>query len=388
MFNLESRISIWKSEFAKRGTLTNDDIDELESHILDTIDELENKGYALEEAFNMAIEKLGTDDLLSEEYEKVNARLSLFQKVTYGIIGFIGLNFIFRITEIIMLMIGSLFADKIMALKPINIPIISNIVRSQVPYYNTNLFVFILIITIILNIVSLGIILSNKKSIISAFIEGVERKKDNKIYYSILLLAIPIMMYLLPNIIEVILINNINCSFDILSIMNFTYIPMNIVILIGFVIEVSKNARDNKYKLTILSGYLGVNVLFMILPRLYILSMEKLLGMGIITTLVTYLAIIIVAAYLFINSKSRKNMKGFSLSSKKRFIIGLVILVALVSCEFIMVKIAVSMDVSLYGEICYVVNLLQVIAIHIIPCACYLSLLIKTKFSNTNKQNA
>lgn len=71
-FNLNDSIDIWKSKLSKNSTMTVDNIDELESHLQDEIQELEQLGLSTEESFLIAKKRIGNVKNLTAEYEKVN----------------------------------------------------------------------------------------------------------------------------------------------------------------------------------------------------------------------------------------------------------------------------------------------------------------------------
>lgn len=65
-----------RSALAARGTLSSDDLDELESHVLDHVDALMEEGLALEEAFDRALAALGELEAIADEFAKVNPLLA------------------------------------------------------------------------------------------------------------------------------------------------------------------------------------------------------------------------------------------------------------------------------------------------------------------------
>ncbi|WP_406683410.1 hypothetical protein N1F78_12075 [Seonamhaeicola sp. MEBiC1930] len=71
-FNLKNNIEIWKSELSKKSIMTLDNINELESHLLDLIDDLESKGLTIEESFLIARKRIGRIDDICTEFDKVN----------------------------------------------------------------------------------------------------------------------------------------------------------------------------------------------------------------------------------------------------------------------------------------------------------------------------
>ena len=72
MFDLNEQIENWRNNLAQQNTLEKSDIDELESHLREEIENLTALNLSDEEAFMVATHRLGRPDSLSEEFAKVN----------------------------------------------------------------------------------------------------------------------------------------------------------------------------------------------------------------------------------------------------------------------------------------------------------------------------
>lgn len=72
MFDLESQISTWKTHMHSASSISQDNLEELESHLRDSIDELLANGLDIEEAFLIAVRRLGDVDVINEEFSKVS----------------------------------------------------------------------------------------------------------------------------------------------------------------------------------------------------------------------------------------------------------------------------------------------------------------------------
>ena len=72
MFDLEKQIGLWRHHLQLRGSLSESDIDELESHLRDEMDDLKKSGLSDDEAFLLSVKRLGNIDMISREYSKVN----------------------------------------------------------------------------------------------------------------------------------------------------------------------------------------------------------------------------------------------------------------------------------------------------------------------------
>jgi hypothetical protein len=94
MFELKEAIENWKQKLSCSNSFTTNDIEELESHLLDAIDALKEKDLSEEEAFFVATSRLGSVNLLSSEFIKVNTRTIYLKRVAWFISGYILIYFI------------------------------------------------------------------------------------------------------------------------------------------------------------------------------------------------------------------------------------------------------------------------------------------------------
>jgi hypothetical protein len=73
VFDIDSSIREWKDHLRARGGVSEADLEELEGHLRDEIAALCGAGLTPDEAFLVAVKRLGTADALSGEFAKVNA---------------------------------------------------------------------------------------------------------------------------------------------------------------------------------------------------------------------------------------------------------------------------------------------------------------------------
>lgn len=71
--DLDGLVASWREWLERREALDAQDVDELESHLLDRIDELRAVGLRDDEAFLVAVKRLGAVDDLSREYARVHS---------------------------------------------------------------------------------------------------------------------------------------------------------------------------------------------------------------------------------------------------------------------------------------------------------------------------
>ena len=72
MSKLEKNIEEWREFYSETGSMLEEDLDELEDHLREEINELEGQGLSDDEAFIVAVRRLGKVHSLSQEYRKVN----------------------------------------------------------------------------------------------------------------------------------------------------------------------------------------------------------------------------------------------------------------------------------------------------------------------------
>jgi len=87
MFDLNEKISTWRSNLAQSQALGSSDIDELESHLREEIESLKCIKLSDEEAFLIATYRLGDTARLSDEYAKINLGKRFRQNVSWMITG-------------------------------------------------------------------------------------------------------------------------------------------------------------------------------------------------------------------------------------------------------------------------------------------------------------
>ncbi len=70
MHNLEEQIAQWRTFLRRRQAIDSSDVEELESHLRDEIDGLVDAGLEADEAFLVAVKRLGSLDALSREFAR------------------------------------------------------------------------------------------------------------------------------------------------------------------------------------------------------------------------------------------------------------------------------------------------------------------------------
>lgn len=68
--HVEEQIAAWRGFVARRPTIATADVEELEGHLRDRIDDLRARGLSDDEAFLVAVRRMGQLDELSREFAR------------------------------------------------------------------------------------------------------------------------------------------------------------------------------------------------------------------------------------------------------------------------------------------------------------------------------
>ena len=95
-FDLNDALRQWREKMAASPTFRGADLDELEAHLRDSIQSLQTRGLSAHEAFWVAGSRLGENDLLEREFEKVNTERVWLNRVLWMVVGSIGIGLLSR----------------------------------------------------------------------------------------------------------------------------------------------------------------------------------------------------------------------------------------------------------------------------------------------------
>src|SRR6187397_2086818 len=84
MNDLETQIAEWRTYVAKSPAINGHDVEELESHLRDQIADLDAVGLAADEAFLVAVKRMGGIDALSREFAREHSARLWKQLVLNG----------------------------------------------------------------------------------------------------------------------------------------------------------------------------------------------------------------------------------------------------------------------------------------------------------------
>ena len=87
MFDLNERIARWRKEWAQSEALGRSDLEELESHLREEIENLRSLKLSDEEAFWVARHRLGDTSSLAGEFAKINRAAMLRRRISWMVLG-------------------------------------------------------------------------------------------------------------------------------------------------------------------------------------------------------------------------------------------------------------------------------------------------------------
>lgn len=80
---LDTQIDLWRAHMERRDTVTRPDVDELEDHLRGHIDSLRAAGLSEDEAFLVAVKRLGRQDDIAREFARENSK-RLWKQLVLG----------------------------------------------------------------------------------------------------------------------------------------------------------------------------------------------------------------------------------------------------------------------------------------------------------------
>ena len=90
MFDLNEAIKQWRKDLELGETMAKPDLDELESHLRDQMEELRTTGLSHEEAFWVGTHRLGDAGAIQREYTKVNGSARWKNRLFWMAVGLFG----------------------------------------------------------------------------------------------------------------------------------------------------------------------------------------------------------------------------------------------------------------------------------------------------------
>jgi hypothetical protein len=91
-FDLKAATRRWRESLAQSPEFRGEDIDELESHLQDSISELQGRGLSAEEAFVVATRRVGSGTALAAEFAQVNGQVLWIDRGLWMIVGWAAIS--------------------------------------------------------------------------------------------------------------------------------------------------------------------------------------------------------------------------------------------------------------------------------------------------------
>ena len=91
MFNLEQHIDDWRQQLLQRESVAQTEVDELESHLRESIDEL-SSNVEPDEAFLLATRRVGSPDAIALEFSKINGARTWCRRTQWMLAGYLVLS--------------------------------------------------------------------------------------------------------------------------------------------------------------------------------------------------------------------------------------------------------------------------------------------------------
>jgi len=101
-FDLNRNIQQWRENLAAAPSFRNENLDELETHLRDSVAVLQNRGLSADEAFLIATRRMGAGDPLANEFSKVNGSAIWLDRLFWMVIGYQAWLFISGVTVLVI----------------------------------------------------------------------------------------------------------------------------------------------------------------------------------------------------------------------------------------------------------------------------------------------
>ena len=104
MQNLENEIQQWRERYRVTGQLSEAEIEELESHLRDAVEDLSGRGLSEDEAFLVARRRFGSDESVATEFEKMDPMRVWIQRTKWMLVGTLALQVLLSLRSPISLL--------------------------------------------------------------------------------------------------------------------------------------------------------------------------------------------------------------------------------------------------------------------------------------------
>jgi hypothetical protein len=101
-FDLNRAVMQWREQLATSPAFRDEDLDELENHLRDSIASLELRGLNPQEAFWIARHRLGGSNTLQREFGKVNAHHVWLHRALWMVTGYLGIGLLAALSALLL----------------------------------------------------------------------------------------------------------------------------------------------------------------------------------------------------------------------------------------------------------------------------------------------
>lgn len=355
MFSLEKELHKWRTDFTDNEDFTEEDIQELESHLLDKISELEKQGLSQAEAYSKALNELGFVNELEGEYKKANLKNKIISKVIVGIWGYAIINLILNSVALFIGLTSIFMKNNDMMFWGLEIPLINELAKMfGASDYPSGLQQIIVIVCIILSVILMYITLFNKKDYIERVIDNINNLYKKGTLSKVMIAISPIILIAISQFIFKV----INYKFGIEIYINNLYIygiitmVYSSLLVLGTLIkfkEISKRPIVGDF----IIGFIAITIIPYIVNviNLILYNYTSFLGGGrvYIISLILYTLLTVLGVKLI--SKNNYETIKFNLL----LILGL----CFITCYFMFPVLTKIMTLAEYGQVSYVTNILN-----------------------------
>jgi hypothetical protein len=94
LFDLNAAIRIWRENLAQSPSFRGDDIEELESHLRDSVTQLQSQNLSEDEAFTIATRRVGPGAMLSAEFGRINTSGLWMDRMLWMLLGAVSVSIV------------------------------------------------------------------------------------------------------------------------------------------------------------------------------------------------------------------------------------------------------------------------------------------------------
>lgn len=97
MFDLDQQVQSWRSQLLHRESVSSSEVDELESHLRDSVAKLGRGELSTEEAFLVACRRVGSPEALALEFTKINGARTWIHRTQWMLAGYLSISLLLSV---------------------------------------------------------------------------------------------------------------------------------------------------------------------------------------------------------------------------------------------------------------------------------------------------